>query len=148
MLTAADKVAGEVIELKKWEIPIECAAHVVAAFATDKQKYLRALALVQAAAHRYRIDVVASQYVRLSATAVTIKDGSGPADAAACTATSLAKHDDFLRERTSCRALPVQVAVSETEEVRLHYAKVQRGTRPRTSYVFLARLFKGLPITV
>jgi glycosyltransferase involved in cell wall biosynthesis len=65
MLTTVDGIAGEVIGLKNWEIPIERAAQVVAAFATDKQKYLRALALVQDAAHRYRIDVVASQYVRL-----------------------------------------------------------------------------------
>ncbi len=65
MLTTADKVAGEVIELENWEIPIERAAQVIAAFATDKQKYLSAWALVQDAAHRYRIDVVASQYVRL-----------------------------------------------------------------------------------
>ncbi len=65
MLTTVDGVAGEVIALENWEIPIERAAQVVAAFATDKQKYLRALALVQDAAHRYRIDVVASQYVRL-----------------------------------------------------------------------------------
>ena len=65
MLTAGDDVAGEVIELEDWEVPIERAAQVVAAFATDKQKYENALALVQDVAHRYRIDVVASQYVRL-----------------------------------------------------------------------------------
>jgi hypothetical protein len=34
-----------------------------------------------------------------STTAAAINDGSGPADAAARTATSLAKHADFLRER-------------------------------------------------
>jgi glycosyltransferase involved in cell wall biosynthesis len=65
MLTTSDDVAGEVIELEDWEVPIETAAQVVAAFATDKQKYVNALALVQDAAHRYKIDVVASQYVRL-----------------------------------------------------------------------------------
>ena len=65
MLTTVDGVAGEVIVLENWEIPIERVAQVVAAFATDKQKYLRALALMQDAAHRYRIDVVASQYIRL-----------------------------------------------------------------------------------
>ncbi|MFC3110966.1 glycoside hydrolase family 99-like domain-containing protein [Undibacterium arcticum] len=65
MLTTADDIAGDVIELEDWEVPIERAAQVVAAFATDKQKYVNALALVQDAANRYHIDVVASQYVRL-----------------------------------------------------------------------------------
>jgi len=65
MLTTSDGVAGEVIGLENWEVPIESAAKVVATFATDKQKYLKALALVPNAANRFRIDVVASQYVRL-----------------------------------------------------------------------------------
>ena len=65
MLTTADNVAGEVIELEDWEVPIERVAQVVAAFVTDKQKYLSALGLVQDVANRYRIDVVASQYVHL-----------------------------------------------------------------------------------
>ena len=65
MLTAGDDVAGEVIELEDWEVPIERTAQVVAAFATDKKKYANALALVQDVAKRYRIDVVASQYIRL-----------------------------------------------------------------------------------
>ncbi|MFD2273641.1 glycosyltransferase family 4 protein [Undibacterium arcticum] len=38
MLTTADDIAGDVIELEDWEVPIERAAQVVAAFATDKQK--------------------------------------------------------------------------------------------------------------
>jgi glycosyltransferase involved in cell wall biosynthesis len=65
MLTTLEGIAGEVIELENWEVPIERAAQVVAAFATDKQKYVQALALVQDVANRYRIDVVASQYVGL-----------------------------------------------------------------------------------
>jgi glycosyltransferase involved in cell wall biosynthesis len=65
MLTTSDDIAGEVIELENWEVPIERAAQVVAAFATNKQKYANALALVQHVANRYRIDVVASQYVHL-----------------------------------------------------------------------------------
>jgi glycosyltransferase involved in cell wall biosynthesis len=65
MLTTSDDVAGEVIALENWEVPIEKAAQVVAAFATDKQKYLNALALVKEVANRYQIDVVASQYIRL-----------------------------------------------------------------------------------
>ena len=65
MLTTADDVAGEVIELENWEVPIEKAAQVVTAFATDKQKYRNALALVKEVANRYKIDVVAKQYIRL-----------------------------------------------------------------------------------
>lgn len=65
MLTAKDGVAGEVVELEDWEVPIERVATVVAAFATNNQKYMNALALVQDVASRYHIDVVASQYVQL-----------------------------------------------------------------------------------
>jgi glycosyltransferase involved in cell wall biosynthesis len=65
MLTASHGLAGEVIELEDWEVPIEKAAHVVALFATNKQKYDNALALVPEVANRYRIDNVASQYVHL-----------------------------------------------------------------------------------
>lgn len=65
MLTTSNDVAGEVIELEDWEVPIEKAAQVVAAFATDTQKYINALALVKDVANRYLIDAVASQYVDL-----------------------------------------------------------------------------------
>ena len=65
MLTTSNDVAGEVIELEEWKVPIEKAAQVVASFATDRQKYVTALALVQDVANRYHIDVVASQYIRL-----------------------------------------------------------------------------------
>ena len=65
MLTTVEDVAGAVIKLDNWEVPIERAAQVVAAFATDKQKYTNALALVQDVANRYRIDVVAKQYIGL-----------------------------------------------------------------------------------
>ena len=65
MLTVLGGVAGEVIDLENWEIPIERVAHVVASFATDKKKYTNAQILAQNIAKRYQIDVVASQYVRL-----------------------------------------------------------------------------------
>jgi glycosyltransferase involved in cell wall biosynthesis len=68
MLTISKDVAGEVIELADWEVPIERAAQVVASFATDKEKYVNALALVQGVANRYHIDVVASQYIHLFAS--------------------------------------------------------------------------------
>lgn len=65
MLTIDNDIAGEVIELENWEIPIERTAQVIANFATDKQKYLNAQALVQDLANRYRIDAVVKQYVRI-----------------------------------------------------------------------------------
>ena len=65
MLTTEGGLAGEVIKLDNWEIPIERSAQVVAAFATDRQKYAHSLSLVQDIANRYQIDVVASQYVRV-----------------------------------------------------------------------------------
>jgi glycosyltransferase involved in cell wall biosynthesis/SAM-dependent methyltransferase len=65
MLTTSRGIVGEVIELQDWEVPIERAARVVAAFAMDRERYARAAALVEEAASRYRIDNVATQYVRL-----------------------------------------------------------------------------------
>lgn len=65
MLTTSIGVAGEVIELENWEIPIEKAAQVIAAFATEIKKYQNALNLVSEIADRYRIDIVAEQYIRL-----------------------------------------------------------------------------------
>jgi glycosyltransferase involved in cell wall biosynthesis len=65
MLTTSDDVAGEVIELEDWEVPVERTTQIVAAFATDRQKYTNAVSLVRSIANRYHIDVVASQYIRL-----------------------------------------------------------------------------------
>ena len=70
ILTTSGGIAGDVIELEEWEVPIEKTAQVVASFATDKQRWLNAVALVQGIADRHRIDVVASQYVRLFERAV------------------------------------------------------------------------------
>ena len=67
MLTVSDAIAGAVIDLADWEVPIEDSAQVVASFALDRQKYAKALTLVQDAANRYHIDVVAAQYIRLFA---------------------------------------------------------------------------------
>jgi glycosyltransferase involved in cell wall biosynthesis len=65
MLTTADGVAGEVIELENWEVPIARAAAVVAAFATDPVRYAVAEGRVAEVVRRYRIDSVASEYIRL-----------------------------------------------------------------------------------
>jgi len=65
MLTVGNDVAGSLIELDNWEIPVARAAQEIAAFASDQQRYLNASRLVEAAAGRYRIDAVASQYSKL-----------------------------------------------------------------------------------
>jgi glycosyltransferase involved in cell wall biosynthesis len=65
MLTVDHDVAGSIIELDNWEIPVETAAQDIAAFASDPQRYLNASALVAAAANRCRIDAVVSRYVEL-----------------------------------------------------------------------------------
>lgn len=65
MLTIESGVAGEIIELEDWVVPIESTARVIAAFATDERKYQEAVGLVKDVSSRYRIDAVASQYLRL-----------------------------------------------------------------------------------
>ena len=65
MLTIDENVAGAVIALEDWEVPVRKAAQVIAAFATDKKQYHDALTLVKDVSSRYRIDAVAGQYVRL-----------------------------------------------------------------------------------
>lgn len=77
MLTKGGKVAGEVIALEDWEVPIEKVAQVVATFAIERQKYADALALVPDIAKRYRIDMVASQYVSVFSRVAMQKASSG-----------------------------------------------------------------------
>ncbi len=65
MLTTDEGVAGAIVPLDAWEVPIERAAAEVAAFATDSARYAKAKACAAQAARRYRIDAVAEQYVQL-----------------------------------------------------------------------------------
>jgi glycosyltransferase involved in cell wall biosynthesis len=65
MLTIGDQMAGEVIVLEDWEIPIEHTAKVIADFASKKARYDEVLGLVKEVSSRYRIDAVAGQYIRL-----------------------------------------------------------------------------------
>ena len=58
MLTVGDDIAGSVLELNDWEVPVKRAAQEIAAFASDSQKYLNALTLVETAASCFRIDAV------------------------------------------------------------------------------------------
>jgi glycosyltransferase involved in cell wall biosynthesis len=65
MLTVGDGMAGAVVPLNDWEVSIEQAADTIMAFASNAEKYSTAAAVVSQAASRYRIDVVASQYISL-----------------------------------------------------------------------------------
>jgi glycosyltransferase involved in cell wall biosynthesis len=77
MLTTDDQIAGGLIELAEWEVPIETAAQLIARFVTDSQAYAQAMAQVKRVSDRYRIDVVARQYIDLFK-----KDCSTPRQAA------------------------------------------------------------------
>jgi glycosyltransferase involved in cell wall biosynthesis len=65
MLTEGEDVAGAVVELDNWEVRIDAVAQVIAAFASDQQKYFDACALVKKLANRYRIDMVTARYMEL-----------------------------------------------------------------------------------
>jgi glycosyltransferase involved in cell wall biosynthesis len=65
ILTVRGGVAGALVELTDWAIPLEESARLVAAFATDRDLYELAAAHVHEAASRYRIDSVADHYVEL-----------------------------------------------------------------------------------
>ena len=65
MLTVNGEVAGAVFSLEDWEVPIDLASEIIAGFAMNQASYKRALDLVGTAANRYRIDVVAADYLRL-----------------------------------------------------------------------------------
>ncbi len=67
MLSDGEEVAGAVLDLEDWAVPIPTAAEIIARFASDRAAYLAAQDRVSPLAQRYRIDVVASQYVELFA---------------------------------------------------------------------------------
>ncbi|WP_433694908.1 glycoside hydrolase family 99-like domain-containing protein [Paraburkholderia phenoliruptrix] len=65
MLTEGKDVAGAVIELEDWEVPVDAVSQIIAAFASNEEKYRMANALVAGVANRYKIDMVTSKYVEL-----------------------------------------------------------------------------------
>jgi len=67
MLSDGDDIAGAVLDLQDWAVPIPAAAEIIARFASDPEAYLAAKAKVSTIAQRYRIDVVAEEYVELFA---------------------------------------------------------------------------------
>lgn len=65
MLTTDRGLAGDVIDLDNWEIPVDLAAQVIATYATDTDALRSAKEVVPEAANRYRIDVVVKQYASI-----------------------------------------------------------------------------------
>lgn len=65
MLTLDDVMAGQVVSLHDWEVPIEEVAHTVAAYASNPAIYAKAIEPVSDLSQRFRIDVVADQYIKI-----------------------------------------------------------------------------------
>jgi glycosyltransferase involved in cell wall biosynthesis len=65
MLTEGNDIAGAVVSLTDWQVSIDEASEIIAAFSTDTHRYEEALLLVPKLSERYRIDNVVKQYVEL-----------------------------------------------------------------------------------
>jgi len=65
MLTTDSGIAGEVIELEDWEIPVIKAAEAIVSLACSPAVYQAAKERARDAAKRYRIDLVVKQYLKL-----------------------------------------------------------------------------------
>ena len=65
MLTTSTGLAGEVLELTDWEIPVTEVAQVIAAFAMNPSLYTSAAVNTEEAADRYKIDTVVKHYVEI-----------------------------------------------------------------------------------
>ena len=65
ILTSAGQVAGEVLPLADWSIPIETVANALVAYVDKGERYQEAVCLAQKIAHQFRIDVVIQDYIEL-----------------------------------------------------------------------------------
>ena len=65
MLATEHGLAGSVVDLEGWEIPVGQVAKIIATYATDSAVMQSAQKVVPEAASRYKIDVVAKQYVSI-----------------------------------------------------------------------------------
>ncbi|MBR4737723.1 MAG: glycosyltransferase, partial [Rhodocyclaceae bacterium] len=65
MLATEHGLAGSVVDLEGWEIPVDQVAKIIATYATDSAVMQSAQKVVPEAASRYKIDVVAKQYVSI-----------------------------------------------------------------------------------
>lgn len=71
MLTQGADIAGAVVPLEDWQVPVAEVADIIQRFATDPQLYSQACELVPLLAARYRIEHVAEQYLEIFQNAVT-----------------------------------------------------------------------------
>lgn len=71
MLTQGADIAGAVVPLEDWQVPVAEVADIIQRFATDPQLYSEACELVPLLAARYRIEHVADQYLEIFQNAVT-----------------------------------------------------------------------------
>jgi len=65
ILTSAGQVAGEVLPLDDWQVPIETVAQSLVAYVDKGERYQEAASLAQKIASQYRIDVVIQDYIKL-----------------------------------------------------------------------------------
>jgi len=65
MLTEGNKIAGAVVSLNDWKIPVEQVAEIISIFVTDKNQYLEASKIVSTLVGRYHIDNVVKKYVEI-----------------------------------------------------------------------------------
>jgi glycosyltransferase involved in cell wall biosynthesis len=65
ILTSAGQVAGEVLPLDDWQVPIETVAESLVAYVDKGERYQEAASLAQKIASQYRIDVVIQDYIKL-----------------------------------------------------------------------------------
>ena len=77
MLTKGDEVAGAVVSLDDWEVPVKRVAKIIAAFSTNPRQYSDALAVVPKLVVRYRIDNVVEQYVDIFQATLTARESAG-----------------------------------------------------------------------
>lgn len=76
MLTQGTEIAGAVVALENWQVPIAEVADIIQRFATDPQLYSQACEQVPLLVARYRIERVAEQYLEIFKNAVTACQGS------------------------------------------------------------------------
>ena len=77
MLTEDDEVAGAVVSLNDWKVPVKRVAEVIAAFSTDTRQYSDALAVVPKLVVRYRIDNVVERYVDIFQATLNARVSAG-----------------------------------------------------------------------
>jgi glycosyltransferase involved in cell wall biosynthesis len=65
ILTSSGKVAGEVLQLDDWVVPIDAVTKALVTFVDKGERYQQATRLAQKVATQFRIDVVIEQYINL-----------------------------------------------------------------------------------